>query len=167
MSGKLATNEVLEQFNCWECGILFAVPSRWARDRFKNEGTIKCPNGHDYGCVWKDEEDAKELEAENERLRREIMQVRHDADQAEARLRDERPNAKESTELPDVSEPHELAARPKVDASGCLLCPDCGKTYRSTQWLGWHLKRKHAYTEERVLCVVKAALAEGAGHANR
>src|SRR5690348_8024932 len=46
----------MEVFHCWDCGIPFAVPSHWARERFKDEdaddGEITCPNGHKFRCVW-------------------------------------------------------------------------------------------------------------------
>ena len=139
----------MEQFHCWECGVLFAVPSYWAREKFKNDEHIHCPNGHEFHCVWKDREDAKELKEENDRLRRELMQAKHDHDQAEARLRDERTNGSKSEPLVEVADgaaPPAYAGevtRLKPAPGGRVFCPHCDNTYKSIGSLRTHLRDVH------------------------
>lgn len=149
----------LEVFSCWDCGITFAAPQEWAREKFKEDECIKCPNGHDVQCCYVDD-DAKApalLEAareENASLRRQLMQERHDHEQAEARARDARP----ATDAPEAV-PDPAAHHPPVDESGWLLCPQCGRRYRTTPRLRTHLETKHEYSDDAAIAVVKRAIA--------
>jgi len=63
----------LESTVCGECGVTFAMPSKFREDRLKDGKTFHCPNGH--GLVYKGDE--------VDRLRREL------ATEREARRRSE------------------------------------------------------------------------------
>lgn len=140
----------MEVFECWECGIPFAVPSHWARERFKqdDDGEITCPNGHKFRCVWRSETTAEKLKEENEELRRELLQEKHNAEQAEGR------RAEGKTIIEPVLEPE-----PQPD-DGRIHCPKCAKSYKpGCKWWGWmrrHLMREHKLSGEQVEETIEA-----------
>lgn len=60
---------VTEQFvliTCYkaDCGISWAMPKSWDKDRHDDHKTFYCPNGHGQGYVVKSESEAEKLRGE-------------------------------------------------------------------------------------------------------
>ena len=102
----MTTNIELRVMICYECGIHFGVPESLARYRIRDEEieieeseSIHCPNGHENRYVRKQKDfDGAMLKKQNDSMRDELVQVKHLADQlqakleqAEAALRDAKP----------------------------------------------------------------------------
>lgn len=75
----------LEVLACGECGMVFAAPARWVRERRDDHKTFWCPNGH--GRVFKGESEAEKLKRQL-RYAQDIAAARlAERDQAQASLR--------------------------------------------------------------------------------
>lgn len=133
----------MTEFYCAECGIPFLIPERlWQwRDGVRRNGgaDIFCPNGHAfrYCSIKADKETPREKE-----LLAEIMQLRHQLDQAEARARDDRPAPTPRADA-DVPEPT------MSDPQARFKCEHCGKEYRIEGPYITHMRREHSVTVPR------------------
>lgn len=67
----------LEKLTCCAegCGIVYAAPTSWIRDRRNDHATFYCPNGHQQWFPGK---------SETEKLRDELLRERQKLDQAKA-----------------------------------------------------------------------------------
>ena len=122
---------------CWECGVQFAVHEAWLIEKMNREESIQCPNGHEYACEASTpeidlEKHNKDLRAENERLRREVVQALHNAEQAEAR-----------GTLPANAEVTPEPVTVRIDDEW-IYCPCCNASFRLIAGLVRHVTRKHA-----------------------
>ena len=97
----MTTNIELRVMICYECGIHFGVPESLARYRIRDEEieieeseSIHCPNGHENRYVRKQKDfDGAMLKKQNDSMRDELVQVKHLADQLQAKL-EQQENAK-------------------------------------------------------------------------
>lgn len=129
---------------CWTCGIRYGVDRTFYEILRDSEKSVYCPRGHrsTYTPVKPQEQiDAEKLKAENERLKRELVQAIHDADQAQARKENTLP------EVPTVptSKAVTTAAELPPDGPDRHTCPECGKVYK----LGWRW-REHRENVHKV-----------------
>ena len=110
----------LEQTDCCECGVVFALPKRILDERRRNKGGFYCPNGHSlhYGET--------ELDRTKKRL-----------DAALARENEERQHKLEAQRRADRLAAE--AARQKKRASAGL-CSCCNRTFAN---LARHMAAKH------------------------
>ncbi|MCC7351707.1 MAG: hypothetical protein IT446_14195 [Phycisphaerales bacterium] len=133
---------VMEELECWDCGIRFAVPKRWIRN--KEDETIHCPNGHEVAYYWNESEETllkkiEKLQAENKDLKERLFKALHMAEQAEGHME----AAKESTPaIPPEKPQHGKEKR---------ICPVCRKEYRLYGSFLKHIKHSHPDKDFRQL----------------
>lgn len=117
----------LESLSCGECGIHFAVPIWWLKEKRDKGGTFTCPNGH--ARVFKESENArlkKELEAEKQRTENEERRRREAEERAERNWKTLRQTQ------------GKLNATKKRVGNG--VCPCCNRTFKQ---LARHMDAKH------------------------
>lgn len=118
----------LSTISCSECGITFAVPDVWDRDRRRDHKTFYCPNGH--GQVYKGESDLEQAKAEAEALRGRLAAARQSA----KFLREE----KERVERSRSAIKGQLTKVKRRVAHG--VCPCCNRHFDD---LARHMGTKH------------------------
>jgi len=110
----------LEPLACGECGITFAVPIRWIKERRDHSGEFYCPNGH--VRVFR--------ESEVDRLRREVRQANESRDwykrQVEARDKQLAASRGQMTKL-----------RNRIQRG---VCPECRRSFEN---LRRHMVTQH------------------------
>ena len=87
----------LETQQCYSCGIIFAVPKKFLKNRKEDSATFYCPNYHALTYPKKDDngETSKDklirLEEENSSLKTKNIQLMSQLDQVEAQLAEVQP----------------------------------------------------------------------------
>ena len=118
----------LSTISCSECGITFAAPDVWVRDRRRDHATFYCPNGH--GQAYLGKSDVELAKAEAEALRSRLAVARQDAKyQRERRVSAERSRSAIKGQLTKVKN--------RV-ARG--VCPCCNRHFED---LHRHMETKH------------------------
>lgn len=125
----------MEEKRCADCGIVYAAPQEWWREKERTAGSFTCPNG----CR------RKFAESEADRLRRRLdstrSQLTHERDQREATERSLAAYKGHLTKL-----------RKRIDQG---VCPHCQRTFKNVMR---HMSHKHPDKVEEA----RAAKAEAA-----
>ncbi len=120
MTQAIQHEVTLEPMECYDCHILFLVPSYFRRQKYELGGSFCCPNGHSQHFV----------KTEVQRLREKLdEQMREASRQAQRALESEM--ARQAAER----ETQRLKKRAKAG-----VCPCC---HRSFVALARHVKTKH------------------------
>lgn len=128
--GTLTYSTVYSLTSCCVCGIKFAVPKDWERERLNDHKSWFCPNGHSQ--YYSGKSDAEKAQERADRLADELAR-------ANTRALRER-EAKEAAERSAVAyKGHATRARKKAAAGVCPV-EGCGKTYVH---LARHVATKH------------------------
>lgn len=110
----------MESHTCGKCGIEWAAPERWWKDKRENGDTFYCPNGHPR--VFS--------ESVSDKLRRERDQLK----QQIARVEDEKRAAQAETEKA-------IAAKKRLEKRiNAGVCPCCTRSFTN---MARHMKTKH------------------------
>lgn len=73
-----------ETLTCYRCGVAFAVPAHWVRQRREDKASFHCPNGHSQAFVQGEVDRLKaELERERAARQREIEATKHQRQRAD------------------------------------------------------------------------------------
>lgn len=124
----------MEQLQCCaaQCGIVFWVPTEWARERRRDHVWFYCPNGHHQHWPQK---------SETEKLREQLAREKHNAEQTQARMRDDLQRERRAR---TVAERQLSAARGQVtkikNRVGKGVCPCCSRTFANLQR---HMQGQH------------------------
>ncbi len=140
---------------CPVCGVVYGLPERLDRNRRDDGDTFYCPNGHELVYPEKEESERTkaELQAEIKRLQGELIQVRHECEQAEARASDvakvlPEGQAPEAADL-GAEGRRSVEIAPVAGAEGeRYTCPHCQKVYKYKGFFRRHL----AFYDERGFC---------------
>lgn len=127
MSAQFTEEVTLTTIQCGECGITFAVPETWRRDKKESGDGWFCPNGHPR--VYRESDVAvlkKQLEAER-------AHSTHLRDQRDAEAR-----GRKSAERQAAAQKGQATRLRKRAAAG--VCPCC---HRTVSQLAEHMKTKH------------------------
>jgi len=116
-----AVNYLLEEMVCGECGILFAMPEYYLRDRKNDHRIWFCPNGHQR--YYSAESDIEKLRVEKEKLQTKLDWKRNEANDLLASLRATRGVV--------------TKIKKRIESGVCLYCK------RYFPRLGKHMKSKH------------------------
>lgn len=120
MAQTLTRQVILETMTCGECGIVFAAPASFWRERREEHRGWYCPNGHSRIFTETEADRLRQALAANEReLARRIAQL----DQAEARARELDQEARTSKAA--------LARVQRRVQHG--VCPCCNRTFQNLQ----------------------------------
>ena len=117
--------------DCCTCGIVFSVPKEWHDHRHKWGYRIVCPNGHKFHYTGKDEPDPDEFKAVKDKA----ITLEGQLDQAKAEIES----------LKTKLEPAQTLT-PDIPTSLRHVCPQCGKRYRSANWVSRHVAKEHETT---------------------
>lgn len=145
MSNVIAVADTLTMEHCYECGMLFAMPTDFVGYRRKDGDTVFCPAGHEWH--YNTEEDLKAAAAEKRAqepdppTRDEYLRAIHRAEQSEARAAEAEAKAADATRNA-VAAALAAPALPTPDESGRLQC-ECGKRYTTAEGYILHRQRKH------------------------
>ena len=92
MKDEFVVEEHLEVQRCYSCGIIFALPAKYVKNRRDDAATFYCPNMHTL-CFPKKDENGETLSAkadrlteENEDLKSRNIGLLAQLDQAQAKL---------------------------------------------------------------------------------
>lgn len=107
-------------FECPDCGAVYGITERCFDKRTRDGRAIYCPNGHELHVTRDGTGESPIVEAE--RLRGELIQVRHQLEQTEAKL---------------------SAAEPPAEKPDPLQCPYCARRFKSMLWARRHVARMH------------------------
>lgn len=66
----------MTEVDCYACGLVFAVPNEWNRQRRQDKATFYCPNGHGQRYSKSDADDLRE-QLETERASAEFWRKRN------------------------------------------------------------------------------------------
>lgn len=141
---------------CYKCGVIFAAPAAFFRQRMKDGRGFWCPNGHgqSYDCA---KDSAKREQASLEH-RQELILAIHRAEQAEAKAAEAagtKAVADTSDEAPPQTdsaaqaptEAEQLGFLPKAPSvkvvDDRMICPHCQRGYRIGTRLARHLRQEH------------------------
>lgn len=109
---------------CYKCGITFAMPAQFKRDRLDDHASFYCPNGHGQQYIGKT--DAQKLKEARERL-----------DQAHASLRANRDQLQASERSKAALKGVVTRTKRRI-ANG--VCPCCSRTFKN---LASHMEGQH------------------------
>ncbi len=123
----------LQVIDCWNCGIVFGVPSDFDSAKHLDGLAFHCPNGH--ANYYSQSETAadrekKELKARVERAERDAAEQRRLREWSETR-------AKGANIAAGKAKAAARRLRERVEAG---VCPDCHRTFKQ---LAAHMKCKH------------------------
>lgn len=118
---------------CYErCGITFMVPDTWERKRREDHTGFYCPNGHVQYFLAK---------TEAEKLREQLAREKHQAEQTQARLRDEAEKARRQRDTADRRRAAMKGQVTKIkNRVGRGVCPCCNRTFQNLQR---HMEGQH------------------------
>jgi hypothetical protein len=135
-----------EELTCGECGICFGVPSRLAKVKRDNAGSLWCPNGH--SLIFKKSR-ADELAEELSRVRQRLAEKEDD-------LRYQG-GVREAAERSASAMRGQVTKLKKRVAAG--VCPCCNRTFSA---LADHMAKQHPEfrsddaQHENIISLVKA-----------
>lgn len=144
----------LMQLTCVECGCVFAVNEWWMKNIDRDTVEVFCPCGHrnQYEEATS-EPTALKLTEDNERLRRELAQAIHDADQKAAAMEGRKG-------IMVGAHPPLPSVRPPPSGPHC---PTCGKAFKKwAEPLHRHLEREHGFTTDQAKEVISRGMFPGA-----
>lgn len=120
----------MEAISCYrdDCGITWAMPKEWIRDRRNDHKSFYCPNGHQQHYVVKS--DAEKAREERDRAKREATRLQARLDQVRAD-RDFERRSKAAIR-------GHLTRLKKRIAAG--VCPCCRRPFSSVMQ---HMRRQH------------------------
>jgi ssDNA-binding Zn-finger/Zn-ribbon topoisomerase 1 len=118
--GTLTESVVLQSMTCYNCGITYALPERYLRERRENGGSWVCPNGH--SSVFR--------QSEVEKLTQQLQfEQRRSAEALE--------REKAAQRAREVTERKFKRHRRRVSNG---VCPCCNRSFVN---LGRHMKTQH------------------------
>jgi len=127
MAAQITEQVTLTIMECGECGMTFAVPEGWRRERQETGKGWYCPNGH--ARVYRESDvDALKKQLEREKRSREAWEAQADS---YGRQRD---GAQRSAAA------HKGQATKLRKRAAAGVCPCCHRTF---QQLSRHMKTKH------------------------
>lgn len=132
-SVQIEFSVTLETLECCECGVTFALPEKFIRERRNDHLMFYCPSGHRQHFAQ---------ETAEEKLRRQVKQYQRQAEllQAEATFeRDQRQAAEKSLRATKAT----LTKTRKRVAAG--VCPCCNRTFQN---LARHMDGQHPEYKE-------------------
>lgn len=123
----------LTAINCGLCGGVYAISERYREQKHLASGFWNCPYCKaDWGYG----------ESENGKLKKQLAQEKHNAEQTQARLREERDRARHREA---VAERRRAAMKGQVtrikNRVGKGVCPCCNRTFLNLQR---HMEKKHS-----------------------
>jgi len=125
---------------CIDCAIRYWVPVEFQDQRLRDHNIFHCPNGHEQ--LYTDPSsglDREERYLENKCLKKRVMQMRHELDQKDAALSE---NRQELDEFTAAKTNGMVKHRPRNARP--WQCSVCGKSYKSESYARRHAKREHA-----------------------
>jgi hypothetical protein len=151
MSTTITVNVTIVPVTCYKCGVLFGVPDAFKEKRLRDRQEFYCPNGHAQHYVGKTEE---------QRLRDQLAQQKHVAEQAQARATEawqyaEEERLRKERALRRLSATQGVVTRNKRRiAAG--QCPCCSASFKD---LKSHMTKRHPHwNPEREIDVRGGAL---------
>lgn len=128
MTFAVSYSSTLVTETCYSCGVLFAMPTDFYRNRQADKKNFYCPNGHSQHYVGKTPE---------QKLREAEAQLTHLKDQQAAERRRAREN-REALERSNAALKGVITKTKKRVSNG--VCPCCQRTFQD---LARHMGNKH------------------------
>jgi hypothetical protein len=120
---SISHDVILEIESCYSCGVAFAMPQGFKKQRLQDRQTFYCPNGHGQHYIG---------ETEAEKLRKQLATVEAARVQANA--------ARWKAEEAKVKAERKLKRTEKRIKNG--ICPCCQRTFSHSRLVA-HIKAKH------------------------
>lgn len=117
----------LEQIDCCNCGVVFALPVTILNERRKRGGNFHCPNGH--SMVF--------TETEMDRLKKRLNDALADANQERSRGDKEWIRAQAEKKRADALAAEQARQKKRASAG---VCSCCNRTFQN---LARHMATKH------------------------
>ena len=123
----ITVEETLVKMCCWNCGITYAMPERFQRERLENGGSFYCPSGHS----------AAYMDSAVKKLQRKLNQEIASHDRTRTSLTSHREWVKDAERR--VSAHRGVATKLRKRAANGV-CPCCTRTFVN---LKRHMAAKH------------------------
>lgn len=125
----------LEPLTCCECGMSFAVPGLFERERRRDHKWFYCPAGHSQHFPAEDAE--TKLRRERDRLKQQLAQKDDEINEARAGWREADDRAKAERHRANGYKGHATKIAKRAKAG---MCPCCRRTFAA---LAEHMRTQH------------------------